>query len=429
MTLTWPAVSDGGAPITSARIYPKERSPFDGTLSGTPTESFFNADINLATRTAIIPQCAQLAADGSAARYGYALAFTNLAGEGGFGTSNAVTPIDGPSSAHTISSIDFIDGNCVLNVTLPTRGGCGQAQLLCDYSTDSGLNWDAIPERSTSLTAYPTSPTGKYWNEYLGIGRVKQWILPPSASNFLVRTRLADASGTALSGSDYVTTSVITPSEPSDSRWSSVVYLWDATVRTEWTLQADGSHAIVTLPAGSPAGTGRFGALYSGNVNVPTSFANFFVAAPEADAALYATGGDTYEWWMKCPGDGTTITDPVLVLPVSNIATTKLFVFFRNGAVEIKRRDSTGTYLLLTLSTSTIQNQMAHFVVEGSTVSNYRIFVNGTYQRSASGSTTTLGSVYTDPIITAPVESVRVTRGARYRSRFLPPAATFWRPT
>lgn len=432
VTLTWPAVSDGGAPITSAFIYRREKSQYSQTFTGSKSASgIYNANINLTTRTAIVPACPQLYGDGTAVSFDYALAFTNFVDEGGVGFSNAVTHIDGPSSAHTVSA-EFVDGNCVLSVTRPGVGGCGLSQLLSDYSTDSGSTWTAITSRSTSLTAYPTSPTGQYWDTYRGLGRpVRQWILPPTTNPFLVRTRLGDASGNALSGSDYVVTSALTTPEPSDALWSSVMYLWDGNVRKSWTLQADGTRSVIDLSASGSSGTGRFGALCAPSTSPPGLFPGVSAAVNADNVDLYEDGGYCCEWWMKCPSAATTIVDPVLSLPLGNSGSNRLFVFFTSGNAVIRVLYSGSWYTLVTIST--MRDQMVHCAIEnGANGAPFQfVYINGTYKPNTNGLTAggSPGNVDTSPVITTPIESVRVTRGLRYRDRFLPPNAQFWHPT
>jgi hypothetical protein len=425
VTITWPASSDGGAAITSAAIYRKYEASANNFVGNTLNDAIYNADINLTTRTAIVPACA------GATRYAYSIALTNLAGASSYGTSNGVTTIDGPSSAHTVST-EFVDGNCVLSVTRPGIGGCGLSQLLSDYSTDSGSTWTAITSRSTSLTAYPTSPIGVYWDEYRGLGRpVRQWILPPTTNPFLVRTRLGDASGNALSGSNYVTTSALTTPEPSDALWSSVMYLWDGNVRKSWTLEANGTRSVVDLSASPTAGTGRFGTLCATATSPQSTWVGYAAAVDADNSTLYDTGGVTYEWWMKCPGAGTTIVDPVLSLPLGTSDTNKLLVFFTSGSAVIRAIYSGSVYTLTTIST--LQDQMVHCAVEnGASGAPFLfVYINGTYKPNTNGLTAggSLGNVRTSPTVQTPIESVRITRGLRYRGRFLPPNAQFWHPT
>jgi hypothetical protein len=424
VTLTWPAASDGGAAITSAAIYRKSEVFTNNYVGNVLNDAIYNADINLTTRTAIVPACA------GASRYAYALALTNLANTSSYGTSNGVETVDGPSTAHTITSTEFIDGNCVLNVTLPSRGGCGLSQLLCDYSTDSGATWTAITNRSTSLTAYPTSPIGVYWNAYRGSGWVRQWILPPTTSPFRIRTRLGSIFGSALSGSDYVTTGDLTPPEPSDALWSSVMYLWDGNVRKSWTLQANGTRSVIDLSASNSSGTGRFGTLCAPSTNPPSTLVGYDAAVDADNFTLYDTGGETYEWWMKCPSAGTTIADPVLSLPLGTGDTNKLFVFFTSGSAVIRALYSGSVYTLTTIST--LPDQMVHCAVEkGASGAPFLfVYVNGTFHPNTNGlAGTNLGNVYTGPTVQTPIESVRITRGLRYHARVLPPNAQFWHPT
>ena len=439
VTLTWPALSDGGAPISGYSVYLLAYNSGTGTYVGNPvTDKIFNSTADLAARTITVPGCIGY----STAPVKYNVQLSNFVDTSMYSASNAVTPTDGPAGTHTVVP-EFVDGNCVLNVTLPDRGGCTFSQMLCDYSTDSGSTWTAIPARSLdTLTAYPTTPTGVAWDRYAGTGQIKHWISPAPTSPFRIRSRLGDSSGSPVSGTSYVSTSDISV-EYADSRWNRVLFLWDGNVRQSWELLANGTRRVSAVYGSASASTGRFGTLADATFAPPNSLVGEANAPPASfpdNNLLCSVSGNCVEWWMKVPnaGDGSQydFSNPVLSIPISSDNLVLLQVWFTNtGSAQIKllRRNFTNsTYSLGTMDTiSTLNGQMVHCAYEGKATDG-SLYINGTFQPSTSGAFSApyvSGSPYAFPVIHPLIESVRITSGQRYCGKFQAPSAQFWHPT
>jgi hypothetical protein len=432
VTLTWPAVDDGGAAITGYKLYYQVGT--GSTLSGnTIDQAIYNAKIDWSARTAIVPAC------GGLPQWRAQLAFTNFAATGSYGASNSVTLISGTTAdSHSIDSVEFAGGACVLNVTLPAKGpACGTEDLACDYSTDAGATWTAV-SRPSGIQAYPTSPAGRMWRGYRGTGKAKYWISPAPSSPFRIRSLVSNGITSALSGSTYATTSDLTSPDNSDPYWDGVLYLWDANTAKTFTRQLNGSISSTSGSTSTTSGSGRFGFLQNSDQTPVINFGGTLATAPSPPYPFDRTG-HTLEWWMKMPASGQT-AEPILNIPFYRASMTAyLVVSYSSGSAVVRlyygsSLGSTHSYTSQTVSG--LNGQWAHFAYEGSSGSGY-LYVNGVqsyYMNSANATSgsgnlnTAVGSLGGNQISPSAVESVRYSAWTRYGQVFQPPSLPFWHP-
>ena len=400
-TLSWTVGTNGsvsGATVTAAQVY------YDVNGSGT---EIYNAVFNFAAGTILVPRCVTSS---------YRVRLTNFVGNGNLVVTNAVSGTQTTTGAHTVTPT-FRDGNCVLEVTEPTLGGCALSTMQADYSTDSGATWTSVTTRSSSApSSYPTQPSGVLGDK-AGHGQKLFWISPPPTSPFRIRTRLADSDGSPLAGSTYATTSALTTPSPSDALWSSVSAVWDANANYGNFLGV----AFSAPGASTVTGTGRFGATRTYGITPLSNLAD----------------GATLEWWMKMPSSSESVSTPVLTWSDNN-NNNHLLVYITSGRVRIKRLLYPGyTWTLFNTSVEdSMRGQWAHFAYS-ETASVAKLWINGAYFVSVAFSTATStfesasgNAEWGMPsYVDSRVESFRITSTERYEGVFQPPNTQFWHPT
>ena len=428
--LSWSGESNGGAAITAAYVWYGYNAGI-GFQGNRTDQQVPNALLDLTARTIKVPACA--ASFIQQIRWNVAL--INLAGDGTSVVSNALsTPFDTSAvGPHTVGSTDTLEGNVALTVNLPVQGCPVVSRIDGEYSVDSGATWTAIPNRSTSIAAYPTSPSAVTWDPYYP-GRLRYWISPPPASPFSVRTRLVNSSNAPLN--DWVTTNAITVGSDTDPYASRVCFLWDGATGKLVTRASTGVLTTSTLTHSSTASTAdRFGRSWKFGY-VPFEYSLTGSAAAPSDISEYSFA--CVEWWMLIPADGVNdslVTNVPVVTFTSGGTTYTSSVFSAaivNGALRYSRyssNSSTSISSVRTVDVSSIRGQWAHIAAEfkGSGGSGtYTVFVNGAAATGTAGGDAIIGS---QGFNTARVPSLRVTGEGRYWVPFQSPNCPFPVPT
>lgn len=423
VTLSWTAASEGNAPITGGAVHDAAFNSEDGAI--------LNVSFDFVNRTATVPACS-----GS---FSYRLALRNFVGLGGYSSaSSTVTAIDGAMGQHSIDATAFVDGNAVLDITLPSIIKCTATNVACEASTDGGSTWSAVAARGSGTLAYPTTPTSQTWKGYRGDGKWKVWVSPPPSSPFLLRTSLKDASGNGFAGTTPVATGALSVPAAADPLWDRILYLYDGNAQTHFRRQSGGT--LQQSSTGTASGSaGRFGTMNASSVSFEYYRAGVpAYNAPASDPGLsFADLGFTCaEWWMRVPSSGSA---ELLRIPLTQEGSNVyegIIVTSSSGAIVVRRYRaasslSTGHTVATFSSISGLGGQMAHIAYEG-TLNEGWLYVNGSRKLSFTFSNAT--AVASAPpdlsgyMLGDTVEAMRITATSRYGDVFLPPSAMFWHP-